>query len=101
MRVELIRPRNALLRKYIQYFFFISNSQEDYDKTHICYPNTNYCLGLLKGSRLHRLSDTNFEVVPSTSYRSYLTGIYQKPINVSYQGRFDEVCIDFEPLGLE
>ena len=71
------------------------------DKTHISYPNTNYCLGLQKGSKLVRVSDAEYEVLPSGNYRSYLTGIYQKPISIHYRGGFSEVCIDFEPLGLE
>ena len=101
MKVELIRPKNELLRQFIQYFFFIKNDDEKYDKTHVCYPNTNYCLGLHKGNKLVKLSETDYKVLPSKNYQSYLTGIYQKPINVHYQGSFSEVCIDFEPMGLE
>ena len=101
MLATLVKPQSRFLRRYIQYFFFIYNSDEGYTKTHVCYPNTNYCLGLHKGSRLLRLSETEYNVIPSNNYQSYLTGIYQKPINVRYKGAFEEVCIDFEPLGLE
>ncbi len=101
MKVELIRPKSNFLRQFIQYFFFIKNDDEKYNKTHICYPNTNYCLGLHKGKKKAQFSDTDYKVLPSSNYQSYLTGIYQKPINVHYQGKFSEVCIDFEPLGLE
>ena len=101
MKVELIKPKNEFLRQFIQYFFFIKNDDEKYNKTHICYPNTNYCLGLHKGKKTVQISETDYKVLPSKRYESYLTGIYQKPINVHYQGRFSEVCIDFEPLGLE
>ncbi len=101
MKTTLIVPQNQLLRKFIQYFFFITNDDKNYDKTHICYPNTNYCLGLHKGNKLTRLSDSDYKVLPSDNYESYLTGIYQKPIKVRYKGAFREVCIDFEPLGLE
>ena len=101
MKVKLIKPTNKFLRQFIQYFFFIKNDDEKYNKTHVCYPNTNYCLGLHKGNRLVKLSDTDYKVLPSNNYHSYLTGIYQKPINVHYEGSFSEVCIDFEPLGLE
>lgn len=101
MKVELIRPKSEFLRQFIQYFFFIKNNDEKYNKTHICYPNTNYCLGLHKGNKTVKLSDNNYKVSPANNYQSYLTGIYQKPINVHYKGIFNEVCIDFEPLGLE
>lgn len=101
MQVELIKPKSRFLRQFIQYFFFIRNDDEKYNKTHICYPNTNYCLGLHKGTKTVQSSETEYEVLHSNNYQSYLTGIYQKPINVHYQGKFSEVCIDFEPLGLE
>jgi AraC-like DNA-binding protein len=101
MKATLIQPNNKFLRQFIQYFFFIKNDSENYSKIHISYPNTNYCLGLYKGNKIVKISETEYEVLPSDNYRSYLTGIYQKPIQIHYQGSFNEVCIEFEPLGLE
>lgn len=101
MKVKLVKPRSKFLRQFIQYFFFIKCEDEKYQKTHISYPNTNYCLGLHKSNKLIKSSDTSYQIFFSNDYQSYLTGIYQKPISLHYQGKFNEVCIEFEPMGLE
>ena len=101
MVTTIIKPKSDFLSQFIQYFFFIKSEDENYDKTHISYPNTNYCLGLNKGNKLEKISDTEYKVLPSNNYQSYLTGIYQKPIHLQYKGSFNEVCVEFEPMGLE
>lgn len=101
MITKLIKPQNKVIRQFVQYFLFIKNENKEYEKTHICYPNTNYCLGLHKGNKFVKISDSNYKILASDNYQSYLTGIYQKPINIYCQGIFNEVCIDFEPMGLE
>ncbi len=101
MNTTIVYPKNNEIRKYIKYFLFIKDNDTNYCKNHISYPNTNHCLGLLKNSRLIEESDCNFQVSNKEGYHSYLTGIYTKPISFSYSGIFDEICIDFEPLGLE
>ena len=101
MRTEIVYPQNDLLKKYIKYFLFIQNDQADYSKSHISYPNTNHCLGLYKGSRLIPISEREYSVEESSDYHSYLTGIYRRPINFQVNGLLDEICIDFEPMGIE
>ncbi len=101
METTVIHPQNHLLRKYINYFLFIQNDDPGYSKKHISYPNTNYCLGMYRGSKLVHTSDYAYSVVTDEGYNSYLTGIYEKPVSFHINGVFDEICIDFEPLGLE
>jgi len=101
MQTTVVFPKHPLLHSYIQYFLFIKNDDPDYSKIHICYPNTNYCLGLHKGNRLVPFSDHQFMLAPSPNFHSYLTGIYRTPITIQSSGVFDEVCIEFEPMGLE
>ncbi|WP_417881867.1 helix-turn-helix domain-containing protein [Xanthomarina gelatinilytica] len=55
----------------------------------------------MKNSVLTEESDSNYNVSYKEGYHSYVTGIYTKPISFNYSGIFDEICIDFEPLGLE
>ena len=101
MKTTIVYPKNKLLKKYIKYFLFITNCDPTYNKRHISYPNTNYCLGLYKGSKLINNSKYEYSIVQSEGYNSYLTGIYEKPLTFHFTGVFDEICIDFEPLGLE
>lgn len=101
MNTTIIYPKNKEIRKYIKYFLFIKNDNGNYCNKHISYPNTNHCVGLLKNSQLTETSDDDYTVSTKEGFHSYLTGIYTKPISFNYSGVFDEICIDFEPLGLE
>ena len=101
MKVTVKKPRDARLKGKIQHYFFLKNDNSSYSKTHVCYPNTNHCLGLIRGGRLRRTADYSYLMEPIAGYSSYLTGLYTKPISIRYSGPFDEVCIDFEPFGIE
>ncbi len=101
MTTALIYPKNKLLKKYIQYFFFIENSDPGYLNKHICFPNTNHCLGLFKGNKITVLSDNEYLVEEAEKNHSYLTGIYTRAVSFYVSGVFREVSINFEPLGIE
>lgn len=101
MKTTLVTPKSPLLRKFIQYFSFVENRDDEYSKSSTCYPNTNFCLGIYKGSTVVESSDHHFQVLPYNNFNSYLSGIYQKPMNVHYMGAFRGLWLNFEPLGLE
>lgn len=101
MQATIVYPKHKLIKQYIQYFLFIKNDDPHYRKCHICFPNTNSCIGLHKGNKLLPVSETDYSLVSAPGYHSYLTGIYQKPLSIHSSGPFNEVCIDFEPLGIE
>lgn len=101
MQATVVYPKNKLIRQYIQYFLFIKNDDPLYRKSHICFPNTNCCIGLHRGNKLISISESDYILSKTDGYHSYLTGIYQKPLAIHSSGPFDEVCIDFEPLGIE
>ncbi len=101
MKTTLITPKSSILKKFIQYFCFVENVDEKYDKSVVCYPNTNYCLGIHKGNKVVRLSDLKYKLASHNNFHSYLTGIYQTPMHLHYSGAFSGVWINFEPLGLE
>lgn len=101
MITKVIYPQNDFLKRFVKYFLFQKNTDPNYNKKHISYPNTNHCIGLFKGSRLVQITDYLYNVEPFEGYHSYLTGLYDKPVSFSFKGEFDEICIDFEPLGIE
>jgi len=101
LNTTIIYPESQTLKKYIKYFLFISNQNPSYSKEHISFPNTNHCLGLHKGNKVLTNSEGIYHLERSNTYHSYITGIYYNPISFKMSGVFDEICIDFEPLGLE
>ncbi len=101
MQSNLYIPKNVELRKYIQYFLINYSSDKTYDKVHISYPNTNHCLGLLKGQKLERLRVNEYTFKSLNGFSSYWTGLYESPMHKHMHGEVTEICINFEPGGFE
>ena len=100
MKTQIIYPKHPLLKKHIQYFLFID--KEGFDKvSQICYPNTNHCLSLIQRGKLVKQNNANYTILPSKTNSSYLTGIYKSPIKISTTIPYKELCINFNPFGIE
>lgn len=100
MKTSILYPQNEILKNFIQYFLFIE--KEEYGRiSQICYPNTNHCLSLMKSSQIYKFSESNYQILSSEIHSSYLTGIYKFPINICADIPYKELCINFNPLGLE
>lgn len=100
MKTKIVYPKNSLLKELIQYFLFIIKSDNE-TITQLCYPNTNHCLSLIKGGEMIELNTNEYSILPSTKNSSYLTGIYKQPIKITTKQPYQELCINFNPMGLE
>jgi AraC-like DNA-binding protein len=100
MKTKIVYPKNPLLKEFIQYFLFITKSDNEII-SQLCYPNTNHCLSLIKGGKMVELNTNDYSILPSTKNGSYLTGIYKQPINITTKQPYQELCINFNPMGLE
>lgn len=100
MRTRIIYPKNPLLKELIQYFLFISKNDNEI-VSQLCYPNTNHCLSLIKGGKIVELNTNEYSISPSLKNSSYLTGIYKQPIKIITKQPYQELCINFNPMGLE
>jgi len=102
MNTILFYPKNQIIKKHIKYILFIGNSECFNDHSLTVFPNLNHCLGLLQHSELNVINHSNLQIKPSNKeFHSYLTGIYHHPITFKYEGKIDEICIEFEPNGIE
>ncbi len=100
MKTKIVYPKNPLLKKFIQYFLFLTKGDNEM-VSQLCYPNTNHCLSLIKGGEMIALNANEYRILPSTRNSSYLTGIYKEPIKIIAKQPYQELCINFNPLGLE
>jgi AraC-like DNA-binding protein len=100
MKTKIVYPKNPLLKELIQYFLFITKSDNEII-SQLCYPNTNHCLSLIKGGKMVELNTNEYSILPSTKNSSYLTGIYKKPIKIITKQPYQELCINFNPMGME
>jgi len=100
MKTKIVYPKNPLLKEFIQYFLFITKNDNEII-SQLCYPNTNHCLSLIRGGEMVELNANEYVVQPSKKNSSYLTGIYKQPIKITTQEPYQELCINFNPMGLE
>jgi AraC-like DNA-binding protein len=100
MKTKIFYPKNPLLKEFIQYFLFITKSDNKII-SQLCYPNTNHCLSLIRGGKMVELNTNEYSISPSTKNSSYLTGIYKQPITITTKHAYQELCINFNPMGLE
>lgn len=100
MKTKIVYPINPLLQELIQYFLFISKT-DNKTISQLCYPNTNHCLSLIKGGGIVELNTNEYSISSSTKNSSYLTGIYKQPIKITTNQPYQELCINFNPMGLE
>ncbi len=100
MKTKIVYPNNFLLKEVIQYFLFITKSDNEII-TQLCYPNTNHCLSIIKEGEMMEVNKNEYHILPSTKNSSYLTGIYKQPIKINAKQPYQELCINFNPMGLE
>ena len=100
LKTQITYPKNPILKKIVQYFIFIKKEDTSF-VSQFCYPNTNHCLSLMKKSHIVKKNDSIYEIISSEDNNNYLTGIYKKPIIIASEIPYQELCINFNPLGLE
>ncbi len=86
------------LKPYIQYILFNRNDYDAQTKLK-SYPNTNICLGISKGNGLIQNGKTFISQPNQDTIFAYTTGLYNTPREFQITQNWDEICIDFHPIG--
>ena len=100
-QLEIFYPKNALLQKHIDYYYFLNTGTDGFSSTYYSFPNTVYSLNIHRSASC----DINGYAVrvkndPANDYLCILQGKYDHPIKVKLEGWLDKVTIGFKPLGL-
>ena len=91
--------KSALLKPYIQYVVFNSGKGSEKEKIITAFANTNICFGIAKGKELVK-TDEGFDFInKSLAITSYLSRLYLSPFKLKTVDKYDEICVDFTPLG--
>ncbi|MCR8561319.1 helix-turn-helix domain-containing protein [Mucilaginibacter sp. BJC16-A38] len=94
-------PEDPLLKKYIDYYYFLKTDDDSFYSSYYSFPNVAYSLNIHKSVSCaidgHTISVKND---PGNDYLCILQGKYNVPIFVKLQGRLDKITISFKPLGL-
>lgn len=99
----IIKPRNELLKKYVQYFLFFRKSDSGL-LSYSTFPNNNLCLAIYKENTIDYTSNpkSNHCIVTegTASFKSRLFGFHKMPFHVDVRSALDQICILFEPAAL-
>ena len=103
MNSLVIKPRNKLLKKYIQYFLFFNKECNDLI-TYTTFPNNNLCLAIYKENDINYVNDSknNTCIINKGNkiFTSKFYGFHKMPFNVNINSCLDQICIIFRPSAL-
>jgi len=100
-QLEIFYPKNALLQKHIDYYYFLNTGTDGFCSTYYSFPNTVYSLNIHRDASCSINGySVNVKHDPANNYLCILQGKYDHPIKVKLEGRLDKVTIGFKPLGL-
>ena len=101
MNFQFYRPKNEILKKYIEGFYFIKEDKKAAPVSYLTFPN-NYCI--LTINRNFKVEISEHKVTLESSEVKNLTASlvtrYTEPLHIQYHHLIDEITIYFKPLGI-
>ncbi len=103
MQSVIIKPKNEILKKHIQYFLFFNKTDKDY-LTYTTFPNNNLCLAIYKENDIHYINqakNNNCLITQGNkNFTSRFYGFHKMPFTVNIDSYLDQICILFHPSAL-
>lgn len=101
MNPIIIKPRNEILKRYVEYFLFF-NKMNDGGLNYTTFPNNNLCLAIYKQNQVNYDQRSNHCRITEGkgAFVSRLYGFHKMPFQVSLEVPLDQVCIVFYPSAL-
>ncbi len=101
MKLDFYKPKNKILQKYIEGYYFIREDKSSAPLKYFTFPN-NFCVLSVNQNAKVALKENSY-FVSSAKTDEILADIvvrYTEPIEVVYQNVVDEVTIYFKPPGI-
>ena len=103
MNIEIITPKNLLLRNFVQYFLFFRKQSEG-DVSYTTFPNNNLCLAVYKNNKVEYKNSDNSNICNishgNKAFASRLYGFHKNPFQVNVESSLDQISILFQPAAL-
>ncbi len=101
MEIKFFKPKNEILQKYIEGYYFLTNSKADLPVEYFTFPNNYSIISIVENAEILYLENQGIIKEKSgVSLNSDLICHYKKPIKLSYEGNINEITFYFKPLGL-
>ncbi|MNK39499.1 Bacterial regulatory helix-turn-helix protein, AraC family [compost metagenome] len=101
MNLDFYQPKNEILKKYIEGYYFISKDKNSGSIQYLTFPN-NFCI-LTTNEDIDVEIQNNEVIIQSSPAKNIMTCVvsrYKKPIKIHYKELINEVTIYFKPLGI-
>lgn len=103
MNINIIKPKNSVLKNYVQYFLFFENGSKN-NVTYTTFPNNNLCLAIYKNNRVEYKNNGDSNTCDISagkkSFVSRLYGLHKTPFRVNVRSSLDQISILFRPAAL-
>ena len=101
MKIKFFKPKSEILQKYIEGYYFLTNTKADLPIEYYTFPNNYSIVSIIKDSEV--MYSENIGIIKEKKghpLNSDLICHYKKPIKLRYEGNINEITFYFKPLGL-
>lgn len=101
MYFKFIRPKNELLKKYLEGFYIFETEREEDAMEYLVFPSNHVVISIYKNTAL-QIGERRVAVKSDPSQKELLslaTFGFQQPITFAYQHPIREIAFCFKPLG--
>lgn len=101
MKLEFYTPKNTLLKKYIEGYYFFAENETNEPVHYRTFPN-NYCIVSVNQNTDTTFINNKITISPSSEKNISATLVFRyiSPIEVYYEKLVNEITIYFKPLAL-
>ncbi|MEP7144924.1 MAG: helix-turn-helix domain-containing protein [Ferruginibacter sp.] len=101
MNIQTFYPENPVLKKHIEYYYFLKTDSDNFTSTYYAFPNPLQSLNIHK----YACCDINSHSTivygdKKCKYLLIVQGQHELPLFVQLKGILDKITILFKPLGL-
>jgi len=101
MQIDTLYPTSPILKRHIEYYYFLKTNSSDFNNTYYSFPNTLQSFNIHKNASCEiKTSFTRVYEDKANPYVTIVQGKYELPLLVHLKGRLDKVTIIFKPLGI-
>jgi AraC-like DNA-binding protein len=101
LQVEHFYPRHPLLKRHIDYYYFLKTDSPDFLSRYYVFPNTLQAFNIHKNATCQiNPSATTVQGNQTNNYLMIAQGRHELPLYVELKGILDKITIIFKPLGL-
>ncbi len=101
MNIEVIKPVNIELQKYIDCFYILTHSKSEGKTTYFTFPSMFSILSISNSVEIFRRNNMiKISESLSPKFISELDVKFTNPLLIQYEGEIKEITIYFKPLGL-